>query len=111
MFVISWSVYWMPCHYTTDPYVTVKRTEVVPIGPFFFSRHFTDQSEERPLGRKDLYSRYVSAGPRAWVIYGSRMRRHYVMAPPLSEHYKYPSLQGSRIHSRSGVHRTDISQE
>ena len=74
-------------------------------------RRSVDHSVERPLGRKDLYSRCVSAGPRAWVIYGSRMCQHYVMTPPYSEHYKYPSSQGSRIHSRSGVRRISISQE
>ena len=70
-----------------------------------------DHLVERPLGRKDLYSRCMSAGPCAWVIYGSHMRRHYIMTPPYSEHYKYPSSQGLRIHSRSGVHRIGISQE
>ena len=34
-------------------------------------------------GARTCTHRCVSAGPRAWVIYGSRMRRHYVMAPPL----------------------------
>ena len=83
-----------------------KRTEVVHQGPFL-PRHSTGKPVGRPARCKEWYSLmcecWSTCLSNLWL---ARMRRHYVMAPPLPpETINTRAHWGSGIHSRSGVRR------